>query len=440
MRKSLRFERGQALILIVLGIVGLIGLTALTIDGGNAYSDRRHAQNAADTAALAAARARIRDEAWQTAGLALAAENGYDNNGSTNTVEVYLCTDPAASCELVNGEDPSEYIQVIITSHVSTYFAPLLGIEQVTNRVSAIARAKPEYIDQDAFGDTMISLMDGCKGETGWPHDPFTISGNSTSVVCGSGVFVNSDCDDAFDQNGAATLTVDDPYGVCVIGGYDYAPGSIDPPPANCGIPKDYPPPIKWPNPTCDSAGQITEIGSSPRVYAASPGNYADFPDVSPSGKLIMNPGVYCLTGDFDLNSTWEITTDVNDNGVHDDNEGVLIYVENGEIRLNGTSDLDLHAMTSSAVPEPLRDLLFYLPLSNDSGVTINGSSGSTFTGSIWAPGSHISLEGNNTSYDLNTQLMGFTISISGTADIDICYNSGENSVVIIQPTIELTR
>lgn len=44
-------EKGQALILITLGIIALIGFTALAIDGGRAFEERRHAQNAADTAA-----------------------------------------------------------------------------------------------------------------------------------------------------------------------------------------------------------------------------------------------------------------------------------------------------------------------------------------------------------------------------------------------------
>ena len=56
--KHSKHEKGQALILIVLAIFGLVGLTGLTIDGGNAYSDRRHAQNAADAAVLAAALAK----------------------------------------------------------------------------------------------------------------------------------------------------------------------------------------------------------------------------------------------------------------------------------------------------------------------------------------------------------------------------------------------
>ena len=52
---GMKSEKGQAIILIAFGIVAMIGFTALAIDGGRALSDRRHAQNAADTAVLAAA-------------------------------------------------------------------------------------------------------------------------------------------------------------------------------------------------------------------------------------------------------------------------------------------------------------------------------------------------------------------------------------------------
>ncbi|MCI0553607.1 MAG: pilus assembly protein TadG-related protein, partial [Anaerolineae bacterium] len=55
-------EKGQALVLIALAAVGLFAFAALAIDGGRVFSDRRHAQNAADTAALAAALAKIRAE------------------------------------------------------------------------------------------------------------------------------------------------------------------------------------------------------------------------------------------------------------------------------------------------------------------------------------------------------------------------------------------
>jgi Flp pilus assembly protein TadG len=59
---SKKTERGQALILITFALIGLIALTGLTVDGGMAYSDRRSAQNAADSAAFAAALAYSRGQ------------------------------------------------------------------------------------------------------------------------------------------------------------------------------------------------------------------------------------------------------------------------------------------------------------------------------------------------------------------------------------------
>ncbi len=73
---KMKSEKGQALILIVFGMVALIGFTALAVDGGRVFSDRRNAQNAADTAALAAALADIHEDpaGFETKGLERAAE------------------------------------------------------------------------------------------------------------------------------------------------------------------------------------------------------------------------------------------------------------------------------------------------------------------------------------------------------------------------------
>ena len=55
MKPKLFKERGQALVIIALAAIALFGITGLAIDGTAKFSDRRHAQNAADAAALAAA-------------------------------------------------------------------------------------------------------------------------------------------------------------------------------------------------------------------------------------------------------------------------------------------------------------------------------------------------------------------------------------------------
>ena len=49
-------ENGQAIVILALVMVVLLAFAALAIDGGNAYVERRRAQNAADAAALAGAR------------------------------------------------------------------------------------------------------------------------------------------------------------------------------------------------------------------------------------------------------------------------------------------------------------------------------------------------------------------------------------------------
>jgi uncharacterized membrane protein len=166
--RSSKQQRGQALILIAFAIVGMVGLTALAIDGGNVYSDRRHAQNAADTAALAAGLRMIRGYSdWQVTAQNLAQQNGYAPNSARSTVDVYLCSAVPAgkpACVLAPGEQhPETYVQVVITSIVNTYFAPVVGIRQVTNQVLAIAHAVPGSVSTWYSGNALVATMPGCK-------------------------------------------------------------------------------------------------------------------------------------------------------------------------------------------------------------------------------------------------------------------------------------
>lgn len=49
-------EKGQAAIILAFAVIALLAFAALAIDAGNAYTERREAQNAADAAAMAGAR------------------------------------------------------------------------------------------------------------------------------------------------------------------------------------------------------------------------------------------------------------------------------------------------------------------------------------------------------------------------------------------------
>ncbi len=123
--------------MIALAMVELAGMVGLVVDGGNAFLDRRNAQNAANSAALSAALTRTRSGGnLRAAALASAAQNGYDNDGTSNVVEFH--NPPISGPNAGN----VEYFQVFITSHVKTYFARVLGWKQLTNRVEAVARMK----------------------------------------------------------------------------------------------------------------------------------------------------------------------------------------------------------------------------------------------------------------------------------------------------------
>lgn len=445
-----RHERGQTLILIALAVIALVGLTALAVDGGMVFSDRRHSQNASDTAAYAAALARIRSNPdWKQAGLDRAASNGYTNDGET-IVEVYLCSEwltiSGLPCEaLPAGADPAEYVLVRIKSVVKLYFAPIIRWGEVTNQTSAIVRAAPPKATQWYDGHALVSTMEGCRSP-GDPHDPFTVGGNGTTVVNNSGIFVNSNCDPAFSDNGNSNLVTTD-EGVCVVGGVPTNVTGVSPyPNGNCGSQVD-PDQYQLPNPEayCSQQGSITGSNGS---YEAWPGSFGTtgnqtFPEVSPSGTLKLHRGIYCLYNGFSLNGNWHLTTDLNGNGVHDpDSEGVFFYIPDGDVTFNGGSTMEVHAISTVAggFPAGFLNYLLYISPSNEAGVTITGDNGSVFTGTILAPTSHCTLDGSGNSFSLDTQIICYDITVTGSGYIDITYNQANNAMTTTHPALSPTK
>ena len=401
-------ERGQAIILIVLSIVGLLALTALAVDGGNAYSERRRAQNAADTTVLDAALAKLRGQNLYTEGLARAASNKYVDSDPT-----FASSNPDVNVEIYNPprtgpySGNSDYIQAIITEKVRTYFGRVIGIDTVTNKVEAVARAKPPIITPPFGGNAIVGLS---------PHDCQAIKyqGSAVTTVTGGGIFTNSDCEDAafFNNSGSAQLTAP-----CLqtVGGITYKPGALNIPAGciNSGVPP-IPAPV-YPDPTC--SGPATQTGN-----VLSPGTVAgNFP---PGGVTQLNAGIYCVGGNFTMNATETLT-----------GHGVVIRVETGHVRWNGGAHLDLSAPTSG----PFTGLLLFLPLSNHSVVEINGDSSSIISGSIMAPSADVTINGTG-ALGLNGQVIGYTVTLSGTSAIKINYNSSTGYQPPEQPAVQLVQ
>ncbi|MCJ7584746.1 MAG: hypothetical protein MUO30_08250, partial [Anaerolineales bacterium] len=305
-----------------------------------------------------------------------------------------------------------EYIQVIIRSTVDTYFASILGpnFDQLNNCVEAIARAKLSVTGPIAFGNALVSLN---------PHDcrSFWAHGNSDTIVEGGGVFVNSDCASgafqAFDLSGHASLTAPS---ICVVGGATYGAGDVTPPPdTGCGPPIPYPPQYIWPEPSCDHTG--TNSGG-----VITPGN---IPGSWIIGDVTLQSGIYCISGDVNANA-----------GNHITGTGVLLYLINGGLHINGGALLNLSAQTTG----DFKGLLIYLPITNSSIVILNGNANTTFTGTILAPASEVQVNGTDSVYGYHSQIIGYDIDISGTGMANIHYSDELNFDITIPPSIELAK
>ena len=396
-------EKGQALILIVLAIVGMIGLTALAVDGGMAYSERRQSQNAADASALDAALAKVRGGAWQSEGFARALSNGFDNNGTTNTVVVN--NPPAAGCNGTNSPyTTDEYVQVIIRSSTQTFFGPVVGINEVNNCVEAIARAKPATTSPMAFGNAIVALKP-TGTSTQWLH------GGPDVTAIGGGIFVNSSTDCGLTISGSPNVTTPN---ITMVA------GESCPHLAGAGVSYNAPqipyPPTGLPNPVC--SGNAVKTGNT-----LSPGTVnGSFP---PSGVTVLNPGVYCVNGNFRLNGNDTLT-----------GSEVVIVMNSGDISWNGNGALNLSGPTSG----PFKGLLIYFPMSNTSEIRINGTNDQRLTGTILAPASPIVLLGTANTDAFKTQLVGYTVEFGGTFDGTIRYDDENNYDAAVPPQLELVR
>jgi hypothetical protein len=381
-------ERGQALILIAFAAIGLFAIVGLAIDGSAKLSDRRQAQNAADSAVLAGALANLRaDPNWELAALDKALENGYDDNHLTNEVEVHACDDVDSSCGPYAG-DPL-YVQVIITSHINTTFARVIGFNELTNTVRSVAMSQEGYWGELYGGGAVIGLApDQCK--TIW------LSGSAAVNITGGGIFSNSNVDCGVTIQGANGFDIDMDGRIEMVAPAYTKHGNPDLSRIGGGLhgsadPYQYPPPAGLlPKYTCDWT-------------------YSNFP---PSGVTNLDPGVYCVTNRFKLNSGDVLT-----------GSGVTIVMEDGDIDWNGHATINLSAPTEG----DLAGLLIYAPMSNHNTMRFNGNASSNLTGTIFMPAAPLVYNGTGNLNPSRVQIIGYTVELTGSNDTNVLYQDADN-------------
>lgn len=468
-------ERGQALILIALAAVGLFGFSALAIDGSRVFSDRRHAQNAADTAALAAALAKIRGESFTVAGEERAKSNGYMTDADSK-VEVNLCSDPAitTACQGIptsgdaNQINPANYIQVKITSTIPATFGRIVGRMEFTSAMTSIAYAGPVEPQPLANGSALAAM-------SRFERDAIFGGGTMSLDVLHSGIFSNSNYTDAGCQHGSmrtsgtGTYTVDTSFqvagsfcrgGVSTVNGPVLPTGSID-----------YPPTITIPIPHLSCGGvtgsHTTGLVNGIETITYHPGNFGN-EVINGTKPVNFSPGTYCFSNGLSLNGPKVIANsvrflvtggDFKINGSEFTCNDVLVHINGGSgIDFGGTSNVFCNSVTfivstggvtwNGAVENRIfaptggdyKGVLLYLPYPNSNPIKINGNSSNQLTGSIIGVASPITVNGNDWSTGLHSQIIGNTVNLNGNGTMVIDYDPAEQYVQVDPSAIRLTR
>ncbi len=386
-------EAGQALVLLVLGIVGLIALTGLAIDGGMAMADRRDAQNAADNAAMAAAMAIAQDSDPYTAAYNVAADNGYDNNGTDNTVTIDISTElddvkgdvgstPTHNAAYFQNNNEF-YIRVTIESSTQTGVSKVVGKDSVDIQAHAISHVRKGR-HESLYGGRALVVLSPHENDSFHHHKKWgtlEIHGHVTLDIEDSGIFVNSDSEQAVTIGGGGSpnhdpTTVNTDTGIAIVGGAYFKPGTkIDgytisesnpyPPTVTFGVPQQPLPPdfsfIPAPPapPSCSGLPTITksEWNNYPdgAHVTLQPGNYVNGITIQGGvDEVTMESGVYCVYDHMTFNGGPKNITGGDVKIVPQDNfdltinggsvmdfDGLEYYPEDGDLIINGGSTLN---------------------------------------------------------------------------------------------------
>lgn len=431
--------KGQALVLIALAFVGMLGFVALAIDGGMIYSDRRFAQNGADAASLAGGGAgaltlenrqvyygEFKCNSSDVQVAMVAAETAAKSRAADNTFAVPISHPIAnqngveATCH-INGLDKYIDVHVMITKDTDSIFAHFVYNGPWRNTVDSVTRFRPRTAI--AFGNAIVALNDdACSGNS----NGVIFGGSSEMTVNGNGVFSNG----CLKGNGSQFTT-------SVVGGdVNYvaeAAGTLD---AISPAPQQAPGVLPTSsyvldNPDCSSLHNKTQSSDT-----LNPGIYSTISLTS--GDLTLKPGLYCITSSS--------TNALKVTGGTFDAEGVTFYVINGGVNMSANAVITATAPLRKPDPAPaVPGMLIQLPVGNTNVVSIQGTSASTFVGTIYAPSGYIQLAGTSDSgsggddvVKFYTQLIGYNVMVTGNGYLDINYD--ETRQATIPARLELSK
>lgn len=474
-------ERGQVLVLVALVLVILFGFAGVAIDGGNLYTEQRRAQAAADNAVLAAAFAQMKGATdynqLKSVAEGNAAINAYNNNKTDNWVTFHRPP-------LHGGhKGDSNYMEVMITRSVTTALVHFV-YQQNPVAVTVYAVAHGKYSEPIMAGFAIATMHTTCDANL------FTFRGNGNAIIKDGGIFVNAPpgCPNAINLSGSnlriATTTSaacpndelgpTQPGGCYINGAFPIRIGAGGQNEGQvCGTPSTGSP-IQWWDgqltdcnlyPQPQSGTQIT--GGLPSPISTSdftcglarttpsgngthnllPGTYADGLNGSQNSTLILEPGIYCITGTGSANKILTADSIIA--------KGVFFYVSpyigkfsssGGLFQLTAPRDGE-NGLNCTANPNDelcnVQGLLYFKPNGpddcnpNNSEINFSGQGTVIIRGLIWAPKSFMDYTGQGNLYMSGQAIVGCgKVAGSDSTENDITYNPEDS--FIPPPSVQL--
>jgi hypothetical protein len=333
-----RDDGGQILVVFAGGLVLFLAIVALVVDLGMVFMLHRQEQNAADPAAVAAARyipsgPAGRPAMW-TAACFYASENGFIARRADNGASCVAGKTPDGSTLTVNYPPSRQagvyagstgHVEVTVTRPHDSFFAGVVGLRSFTISTSAVAA----FDTGPAGSSSLIALNDtkcsaaklhgggGAGGLYIFPAPGVTPgSGGYVQVnsICGVANGANDNCMDGSQGgltiNGGTSVTSNTIYiqGGCNINGGSVTinpPTSFDERAAYVGDPLSLvrpPSPGDLPQGVCPTGTSGTAL--VPRrcnmngTRTLNPGTFYGGWRITTSGaRITLNPGIYILAG-----------------------------------------------------------------------------------------------------------------------------------------------
>jgi Flp pilus assembly protein TadG len=402
-------ESGSMAILSVLSLGILMGGMAMAIDVGNMDLQQRQLQTAADSAAIAAGLEISNcSNSVCTKMETAAAKALVETRATTSTIiPTKGCTVPTStSLAMIINVGPCIYgagdpnngntsmAEVVLTEPVKTFFGGFLGMSSMM--LMAHAEAGQAYIQSGtSFGDCIYTQS----------FEFNSSDGNFNLTNCGIYDLGNLQTD----NNDSVTASFFQYHGTWspnnCNGSCSWTLGDSETQPSYQGT--AVADPLAGLTAPTQPSTSTTASNTTPNSGTTlQPGYYPNGINLNSNVSVNLAPGFYWMNGSINVDSGATLTCTGCTGGAN----GVTLYFANGSLQMNSNSSVIQLTAPTVSTNGSNANMLIWEPSSNSSGMTIDTSSTSYFTGTIYLPGGTLTLNSGS----------NVTINASGVAAIDV--------------------